>query len=245
VSSNAIDESANVGYTFSGSNNLQPPNSVFPQPYMARISNLGVADTPTNTVVAGGNDETGSNQYWEEATTVAIDPATAQADISTVYNTLFNLANPALAGKVAVIQDGAGISTALQQALSSSEASASQGSKIDSINILTAAQCATKSLPPQCAHVVYDTQAGDATISIACLFAAAVAFGFNTPSLLAVGQALAGPRAGGKWMGFQNGIGNFAHNQLYRADGIIITRNNIINAIWSIISIYDTNDRNS
>jgi len=52
--------------------------------------------------------------------------------------------------------------------------------------------------------------AGDATISIACLFAAAVAFGFNTPSLLAVGQALAGPRAGGKWMGFQNGIGNVA-----------------------------------
>ena len=89
-------------------------------------------------------------------TTVAIDPATAQADISTVYNTLFNLANPALAGKVAVIQDGAGISTALQQALSSSEASASQGSKIDSINVLTAAQCAKQSLPPQCAHVMYD-----------------------------------------------------------------------------------------
>ena len=34
--------------------------------------------------------------------------------------------------------------------------SASQGSKIDSINILTAAQCAKQSLPPQCAHVVYD-----------------------------------------------------------------------------------------
>ena len=89
-------------------------------------------------------------------TTVAIDPTTAQADIGTVYNTLFNLANPSLAGKIAVIQNGQGISTALQQALSSSEASASQGSKIDSINILTAAQCAKQSLPPQCAHVVYD-----------------------------------------------------------------------------------------
>ena len=89
-------------------------------------------------------------------TTVAIDPTTAQADIGTVYNTLFNLANPSLAGKLAVIQNGQGISTALQQALSSSEASASQGSKIDSINILTAAQCAKQSLPPQCAHVIYD-----------------------------------------------------------------------------------------
>lgn len=89
-------------------------------------------------------------------TTVAIDPATAQADISTAYNTLFNLSNPSLAGKLVVIQDGQSITGALQQALSSSEASASQGSKIDSINILTATQCAKQSLPAQCAHVVYD-----------------------------------------------------------------------------------------
>ncbi len=89
-------------------------------------------------------------------TTIAIDPTTAQADIATSYNTLFNLANPSLSGKLAVIQNGQSITTALQQALSSSEASASQGSKIDSINILTAAQCAKQSLPPQCAHVVYD-----------------------------------------------------------------------------------------
>ncbi|HEY5024034.1 MAG TPA: hypothetical protein VII76_03580 [Acidimicrobiales bacterium] len=89
-------------------------------------------------------------------TTVAIDPATAQADIALSYNTLFNLANPSLAGKLVVIQNGQSITTALQQALSSSEASASQGSKIDSVNILTAAQCAKQSLPAQCAHVVYD-----------------------------------------------------------------------------------------
>jgi hypothetical protein len=89
-------------------------------------------------------------------TTVAINPATAQADIAASYNTLFNLSNPALAGKLAVIQNGNSITTALQQALSSSEASASQGSKIDSITIETAAQCATKSLPPQCAKVMYD-----------------------------------------------------------------------------------------
>lgn len=52
--------------------------------------------------------------------------------------------------------------------------------------------------------------AGDARVSIACLFAAAVGFGLNTPSLLAVAQTLAGPRAGGKWMGFQNAVGNIA-----------------------------------
>jgi hypothetical protein len=89
-------------------------------------------------------------------TTVAINPATATADITTAYDTLFNLSNPSLPGKVAVIQDGSQVSPALQQALSSSEASAAQGAKIDSVNILTAAQCAKQSLPPQCAHVVYD-----------------------------------------------------------------------------------------
>ncbi len=66
-------------------------------------------------------------------TTVAINPATATADITTAYNTLFNLSNPSLPGKVAVIQDGSQVSPALQQALSSSEASAAQGSKIDSV----------------------------------------------------------------------------------------------------------------
>ena len=89
-------------------------------------------------------------------TTIAIDPTTAQADIGTVYQTLFNLADPSVSGKVAVIQNGASITTALQQALSSSEASVSQGAKIDSVNILTASQCAKQSLPAQCAHVVYD-----------------------------------------------------------------------------------------
>ncbi len=89
-------------------------------------------------------------------TTVAIDPTTAQADISTTYDTLFNLANPDLASKVAVIQDGQSVSAAMQQALSSSEASASQGSKIDSVSILTASQCTAQHLGSQCAKVVYD-----------------------------------------------------------------------------------------
>jgi MFS family permease len=42
------------------------------------------------------------------------------------------------------------------------------------------------------------------------LFCAAAAFGFNTSSIFAIGQTLAGPRAGGKWMGVQNGFGNIA-----------------------------------
>ncbi|HEY2752731.1 MFS transporter [Phenylobacterium sp.] len=48
------------------------------------------------------------------------------------------------------------------------------------------------------------------TIAIAALFVAGFGFGFIGPSNYALGQTLAGPHAAGKWMGFQNGVGNVA-----------------------------------
>ena len=51
---------------------------------------------------------------------------------------------------------------------------------------------------------------GNGPVAIASLFVAAVAFGFISPNLYAVGQTLAGPRGGGKWIGFQNCLGNIA-----------------------------------
>jgi MFS family permease len=42
------------------------------------------------------------------------------------------------------------------------------------------------------------------------LFCAGFAFGLTSPSLLAIGQTLAGPRAAGKWIGIQNCMGNCA-----------------------------------
>jgi hypothetical protein len=89
-------------------------------------------------------------------TSVTINAATAQTDIGTSYSTLFDLSNPDLAPKVAVIQDGTQIQTAMQQALSSSLASSASGSKIDSVNILSPSACRKVPLPSPCAHVVYD-----------------------------------------------------------------------------------------
>lgn len=51
---------------------------------------------------------------------------------------------------------------------------------------------------------------GDVTTAIAALCVAAIGFGINTSQLFSIGQTLAGPRAGGKWMGFQNCVGNIA-----------------------------------
>ncbi len=51
---------------------------------------------------------------------------------------------------------------------------------------------------------------GGPMVSVAALLGAAVFFGFGTPTLFAIGQTLAGPRAAGKWIGFQNGVANTA-----------------------------------
>jgi MFS family permease len=54
------------------------------------------------------------------------------------------------------------------------------------------------------------TAVSDAQIAVAFLFVAGFGFGFIGPSNYAMGQTLAGPHAAGKWMGFQNCVGNVA-----------------------------------
>ncbi|HEY5290194.1 MAG TPA: MFS transporter [Caulobacteraceae bacterium] len=51
---------------------------------------------------------------------------------------------------------------------------------------------------------------GDTTMAIGCLIVAAVGSGIATNTIYSIGQTLAGPKAGGKWMAIQNGIGNLA-----------------------------------
>ncbi len=51
---------------------------------------------------------------------------------------------------------------------------------------------------------------GSPPVATASLFVAGVAFGFLSPQLYAIGQTLGGARGGGKWVGFQNCLGNAA-----------------------------------
>ena len=51
---------------------------------------------------------------------------------------------------------------------------------------------------------------GNAPVAIASLFLAGASFGFNAHALYSIGQTLGGPRGGGKWIAFQNCIGNLA-----------------------------------
>jgi len=55
--------------------------------------------------------------------------------------------------------------------------------------------------------VVWTRETGPA---MALLILACISFGIYTSNLFAITQTLAGPRAAGKWTGFQNGFGNLA-----------------------------------
>jgi cyanate permease len=78
---------------------------------------------------------------------------------------------------------------------------------------------------------------GDATLSIICLIVAAVGSGINTASIFAIGQTLAGPRAAGKWMGVQNGIGNIAGIVGPVITGIVVDRTGSFSAAFIIAGV--------
>jgi MFS family permease len=65
---------------------------------------------------------------------------------------------------------------------------------------------------------------GSAPVAIASLFLAGVAFGFGSPNIFAIGQTLAGPRGAGKWVGFQNCVGNLAGIVAPIVTGLVVDR---------------------
>ena len=65
---------------------------------------------------------------------------------------------------------------------------------------------------------------GGRDTAVVSLVLAGVCFGFGTPMLYAIGQTLAGPRAGGKWIAVQNCVGNFAGIVAPAVTGLIVDR---------------------
>jgi MFS family permease len=59
-------------------------------------------------------------------------------------------------------------------------------------------------------------------VSTACLVASGFTIGISGTMVFTIGQTLAGPRAGGRWMGFQNMIGNFSGIAAPIVTGIIV-----------------------
>lgn len=100
-------------------------------------------------------------------TTKPVDTATAQADIGAAYNTLFNFSVNSTTEKLAVVQDGAQVKTALTQALASPLAKGSGGARVDNSLILYGEGCSSQKLPSPCAKVTYDILGTSGTPSLA------------------------------------------------------------------------------
>jgi MFS family permease len=62
---------------------------------------------------------------------------------------------------------------------------------------------------------------GPHVLAIPCLFLAGICTGAANPLIFSIGQTLAGPSAGGRWMGIQNMGGNFAGILAPIATGVI------------------------
>ncbi len=80
---------------------------------------------------------------------------TSQADISHAYSVLFDLSNPSVAPKIAVVQDGSSIKSSMAKELSSPLAKEASGATVNKVKILSASQCKAELLPNPCASVSY------------------------------------------------------------------------------------------
>ncbi len=75
---------------------------------------------------------------------------------------------------------------------------------------------------------------GGTTAAMAGLFLAAICFGFNTPTIYAIAQTLAGPRASGKWVAVQNCIGNLAGIVGPAVTGYVVDRSGAFTSAFMI-----------
>jgi MFS family permease len=62
------------------------------------------------------------------------------------------------------------------------------------------------------------------SVAIGCMLAGGVLIGIGTSGIFSIAQTLAGPRASGRWVGFQNFIGNFAGIIAPAVTGLIVDR---------------------
>jgi MFS transporter, ACS family, D-galactonate transporter len=62
------------------------------------------------------------------------------------------------------------------------------------------------------------------SLSVAFLLASSAIYGISNPNIFAAAQTMAGPKAAGKWMGFQNFIGNFAGIVAPALTGLLVDR---------------------
>lgn len=87
--------------------------------------------------------------------TTAPSPAATKVAIEHAYSVLFDLADPAVAPKLAVVQGGTALGATFAAALHTSLAKKAAGAKVTSIKTLDRTGCSNEALPSPCAEVTY------------------------------------------------------------------------------------------
>lgn len=93
--------------------------------------------------------------------------AASKAEITSVYDKLFDFADKSIPAKVAAVQDGASLQTAIDQGMSSPLASGVAGASVSSVTLLSNSACTAKDVPTPCASVGYSllSTSGSAVLS--------------------------------------------------------------------------------
>jgi hypothetical protein len=106
---------------------------------------------------ACGSTSTATTTTSAPATTTRLPSAAASTtQIRHAYSVLFDLADPALAPKLAVVEGGAGLHGAFLAALHSSLAKRAGGAAVHKVTIERGAACGAELISSPCAKVTYD-----------------------------------------------------------------------------------------
>lgn len=97
-----------------------------------------------------------SNSTPTTTTTTMPSQSASRAAIKQSFGVLFDLANPALAPKIAVIQDGSALKVTMRAALASPLAKEAVGATISKVQIESSSACSDGGVPSPCAKVTYD-----------------------------------------------------------------------------------------
>lgn len=89
-------------------------------------------------------------------TTTLPSPAASTAAIEHAYAVLFDLANPTVKPKLAVIQDGSTLEAAMTSTLKSTLAKEAAGATVSKVTIERGTACKDHDVPSPCAAVTYD-----------------------------------------------------------------------------------------
>ena len=106
-------------------------------------------------LAACGSSSTPTTTTTPAVTTTLPPTATSTAEIKSAYAVLFDLADPAVEPKLAVVQDGSALRAAFTAELKTALAKSAAGATVSKVKIEQGASCKNQFLPSPCANVTY------------------------------------------------------------------------------------------